>query len=246
MSVKDLNLNCEVMLTKFGEMTTMTETNSEHITALIGLVKSQNKSLQTLQRQVYKLQGKIGVEDAECSDTEEDEEKSGGVVREVSCDLCEDKHTALYHCKDCSENLCETIAGIHKKGKATKGHLVLLLSDIENEAGVDGSYEIPIYKESYKWNPSKNTGESKVSIRTNDCKGIVFSRKGEIYIVDDSKNPVLFTKSGNYLRKISGKCTIYPDIDYGSMRIDSTDSLNIIVDDNLIWKKYILNSNGTL
>jgi hypothetical protein len=251
MSVKDLSkitdLNCEVMLTKFGEMTTMTETNSEHITALIGLVKSQNKSLQSLQSQVYKLQTRLGAEEeAECSDTEEDTEKTNVKVSEVFCDICEDRHTALYHCKDCSENLCETIAGIHKKGKATKAHLVLLLSDIEKEPDVDGSYEVPIYKETAIWNPTQNEGESKVSIRIGEFYGIVFSRKGEIYIVDGQENPALFTKCGNYIRKISAKGTIYPHMSYGSMRIDSSDCLNIIIDDKLIWKKYILNSNGTL
>jgi DNA-binding beta-propeller fold protein YncE len=248
--------NYEKISKNFTEMCIMTETNSENIISLISLIKSQNKSIQTLQRQVYKLQGKIGAEDAaECcnsehsdsehSDTEEDEEKTNVKVSEVYCDLCEDRHTALYHCKDCSENLCETIAGIHKKGKATKGHLVLLLSDIEKDPDVDGSYEVPIYKESSKWNPTQNEGESKVSIRIGEFYGIVFSRKGEIYIVDSSKNPALFTKSGNYIRKISGK-GIYPDISQGSMRIDSSDCLNIIIDDNLIWKKYILNSDGDL
>jgi hypothetical protein len=120
------------------------------------------------------------------------------------------------------------------------------LSEFKIETDVDESYEVPIYKESSRWNPSRNEGESKVSIRNSELIGIVFSRKGEIYIVDNSKNPALFTKSGNYMRKISGKGTIYSDIDYGSMRIDSSDCLNIVIDDNLIWKKYILNSNGTL
>ena len=199
MSVKQLDLKCEVMLAKFGEMTTMTETNSEHITALIGLIKSQNKSLQSLQRQVYKLQGRLGSEDDECSDTEEDTEKVQ--IREVSCDLCEDRHTALYHCKDCCENLCETIAGIHKKGKATKGHLVLLLSDIENEAGVDGSYEVPIYKESYKWDAFKQ-GLSKI-IEGSAIDEIIFFKKGEIYIKDNSMNYIyVFSKNGDYIKKI--------------------------------------------
>ena len=249
MSVKDLSktidLNCEVMLTKFGEMTTMTETNSEHITALIGLIKSQNKSLQSLQRQVYKLQGRLGSEDAECSDTEEDEEKSGRVVREVFCDLCEDRHTALYHCKDCSENLCETIAGIHKKGKATKGHLVLSLSDMKNEPDVDGSYEVPIYKESYKWNPSGND----VSIREGELSNILFSRKGEIYLADlTNRIPTLFTKSGNCVRRLYDKNSpvYYNELSRGSMRLNSLDSLEIVSSDYVYWIKNIFDSNGTL
>lgn len=248
MSVKDLSkttVNCEVMLAKFGEMTTMTETNSEHITALIGLVKSQNKSLQTLQRQVYKLQGRLGSEDAECSDTEEDEQKSGGIVREVSCDLCEERHIALYHCKDCSENLCETIAGIHKKGKATKGHLVLLLSDIENEPDVHGSYEVPIYKESYKWNTSGNG----VSIKEGQLINILFSRKGEIYLADiTNRIPTLFTKSGNCVRRLYDKnsTVYYNELSYGSMRLDSLESLEIVSSDNVFWIKNIFDSNGTL
>lgn len=241
MSVKELSkttdLNCEVMLTKFGEMTTMTETNSEHITALIGLVKSQNKSLQTLQRQVYKLQGKIGVEDDDCSDTEEDTEKVQ--VRELFCDLCENRHTALYHCKDCSENLCETIAGIHKKGKATKGHLVLLLSEMKVQIETQTTYEIPIYKETAMWNPAYD--ESKISI--SGISGLVFSRKGEIYIFDNSNKTVtLFTKSGTYIRPISK----YDNLGDGSIRIDSSDYLNILISEEFIWKKYIIDSNGSL
>ncbi len=108
--------NYEKISKNFTEMCSMTETNSENITSLISLVKSQNKSLQSLQSQVYKLQEKLRAEDSECSDTEEDTENTNVQVSEIFCDLCEDRHTALYHCKDCSENLCETIAGIHKKG----------------------------------------------------------------------------------------------------------------------------------
>jgi hypothetical protein len=220
--------NYETILTmskNFTEISSMTETNSEHITSLISLIKSQNKSLQSLQQQVYKLQSKIGEEDdAECSDTEEDEEKIQ--VSEVFCDLCEDQHIALYHCKDCSENLCETIAGIHKKGKATKGHLVLLLSDMKNEANVDGSYEVPIYKENrldyissrYKsiisnintsdqFDFTKNDLTFSIDLST-DIKPPKFdsgkiSVKGEIFIVDIANHIVkVFSGEGKFIRTI--------------------------------------------
>jgi hypothetical protein len=181
----------------------MTETNSEHITSLISLVKSQNKSLQSLQSQVYKLQEKLEAEDserrdAECSDTEEDTEKVE--VREIFCDLCEDQHTALYHCKDCSENLCETIAGIHKKGKATKGHLVLLLSDIEKEPDVDESYEVPIYKETV-WDAFKQ-GPSKI-FEGSAIDEIISFRKGKLHIKDNFCNHIyVFSKNGDYIEKM--------------------------------------------
>jgi len=245
--------NYEKISKNFTEMCSMTETNSEHITALISLVKSQNKSLQSLQSQVYKLQGRLGSEDtesrdAQCSDTEEDEEKTNVKVSEVFCDLCEDRHTALYHCKDCSENLCETIAGIHKKGKATKGHLVLLLSDIEKEPDVDGSYEVPIYKEVSKWNPSGNTDESKVSISNGELSNILFSRKGEIYLADlTNRIPTVFTKSGNYVRQIYNKSSQFcAELKYGSMRLNSLDSLAIVYSDYVYWIKNIFDSNAVL
>jgi len=222
--------NYENISKNFTEMCSMTETNSEHITSLISLVKSQNKSLQSLQSQVYKLQEKLEAEDdserrdAECSDTEEDEEKIQ--VSEVSCDLCEDQHTALYHCKDCSENLCETIAGIHKKGKATKGHLVLLLNDIEKEPDVDESYEVPIYKENRLDYISSRYKSIISNINTSDQfdftkKDLTFSIdlstdirapkfdsgkisvKGEIFIVDTANHIVkVFSKEGKFIRTI--------------------------------------------
>lgn len=105
------------------QMSSMTETNSVNITSLISLIKSQNKSLQTLQRQVSLLKDRIPEE----SDSDTDVEES---KREIFCDLCDEKHYAVYHCNDCSENLCETGATFHKKGKATKGHIVKPLSEI--------------------------------------------------------------------------------------------------------------------
>jgi WD40 repeat protein len=158
---------------------------------------------------VYKLQGRLGSEeDAErsdaCSDTEEDEEKTNvkvsEVFSEVFCDLCEERHTAIYHCKDCSENLCESSAGIHKKGKATKGHLVLLLSDIEKEADVDESYEVPIYKEGSKW---------KITVRLNtspkynlvNLAGLEFTRAGEIHITSHAPGyHGVFSKTGSFIK----------------------------------------------
>jgi hypothetical protein len=222
--------NYETMLTmsqNFTEISSMTETNSEHITSLISLIKSQNKSLQSLQQQVYKLQSKIGEEDdAECSDTEEDEEKIQ--VSEVFCDLCEDRHTALYYCKDCSENLCETIAGIHKKGKATKGHLVLLLSDIEKEPDVDGSYEVPIYKESY-------------TRRIEDhAFGLIFSRKGKIYINSSGGSILMFSKTDEDIRKINHKSDGTPSL----LILDSSDSVNIYRNESFNWILYTCPDEG--
>jgi hypothetical protein len=107
------------------EMSSMTETNSVNITSLISLIKSQNKSLQTLQRQVSILKDRIPEE----SDSDTDVEES---KREIFCDLCDEKHLAVYHCNDCSENLCEAGASFHKKGKATKGHIVKALCDMKN------------------------------------------------------------------------------------------------------------------
>ena len=115
--------NMIVMGKEIREMSSMTETNSVNITSLITLIKSQNKSLQTLQRQVSNLKDRIPEE----SDSDTDVEES---KREIFCDLCDEKHNALYHCNDCSENLCETGATFHKKGKATKGHIVKPLSEI--------------------------------------------------------------------------------------------------------------------
>ena len=115
--------NMIVMGKEIREMSSMTETNSVNITSLITLIKSQNKSLQTLQRQVALLKERIPEE----SDSDTDVEES---KREIFCDLCDEKHNALYHCNDCSENLCETGATFHKKGKATKGHIVKPLSEI--------------------------------------------------------------------------------------------------------------------
>lgn len=115
--------NMIVMGKEIREMSSMTETNSVNITSLITLIKSQNKSLQTLQRQVALLKDRIPEE----SDSDTDVEES---KREIFCDLCDEKHNALYHCNDCSENLCETGATFHKKGKATKGHIVKPLSEI--------------------------------------------------------------------------------------------------------------------
>ena len=115
--------NMIVMGKEIREMSSMTETNSVNITSLITLIKSQNKSLQTLQRQVALLKDRIPEE----SDSDTDVEES---KREIFCDLCDEKHFALYHCNDCCENLCETGATFHKKGKATKGHIVKPLSEI--------------------------------------------------------------------------------------------------------------------
>ena len=115
--------NMIVMGKEIREMSSMTETNSVNITSLITLIKSQNKSLQTLQRQVALLKDRIPEE----SDSDTDVEES---KREIFCDLCDEKHNALYHCNDCSENLCETGATFHKKGKATKGHIVKPLNEI--------------------------------------------------------------------------------------------------------------------
>jgi len=219
--------NYETISKNFTEMCSMTETNSEHITSLISLLKSQNKSLQSLQSQVYKLQEKLRAEDdVECSDTEEDTEKVQ--VSEVSCDLCEDRHTAIYHCKDCSENLCETIAGIHKKGKATKGHLVLLLSDIKNEADVDESYEVPIYKEGY-------------TRRIKDhAFGLIFSRKGKIYINSSGGSILMFSKTDEDIRKINHKSDGTP----GLLILDSSDSVNIYRNEHFRWILYTCPDEG--
>jgi hypothetical protein len=126
--------NMVVMDKEIREMWSMTETNSVNIMSLVGLIKSQNKSLQTLQRQVSILKDRIPEE----SDSDTDIEES---KREILCDLCDEKHLAAYHCNDCSENLCDTGASFHKKGKATKGHIVkplgemtLRYSEFEEEA----------------------------------------------------------------------------------------------------------------
>ena len=115
--------NMTVMGKEIREMSSMTETNSVNIMSLVALIKSQNKSLQTLQRQVSLLKDRIPEE----SDSDTDVEES---KREIFCDLCDEKHLAVYHCNDCSENLCETGASFHKKGKATKGHIVKALGEM--------------------------------------------------------------------------------------------------------------------
>jgi hypothetical protein len=234
--------NYEKISKNFTEMCSMTETNSEHITSLISLVKSQNKSLQSLQQQVYKLQEKLEAE-GECTDTEEDTENTNVQVSEIFCDLCEDRHTALYHCKDCSENLCETIAGIHKKGKATKGHLVLLLSEFKVEADVDGSYEVPIYKESYKW--KKNLRE--YDIEEGRIAGLIamdFSKKGELYFicVNDTRTVKVFDNKGTYLRKINTGRYISQQLQHGALRINSTDCLVLKSCD---WNSHVFNYDGS-
>jgi len=126
MSIHTEDSNVENMIAmdkEIREMSMMTETNSVNIMNLVGLIKSQNKSLQTLQRQVSILKDRIPEE----SDSDTDVEESN---REIFCDLCDEKHNAVYHCNDCSENLCEAGASFHKKGKATKGHLVKALGEI--------------------------------------------------------------------------------------------------------------------
>ena len=115
--------NMTVMGKEIREMSSMTETNSVNIMSLVGLIKSQNKSLQNLQRQVSILKDRIPEE----SDSDTDVEES---KREIFCDLCDEKHLAVYHCNDCSENLCETGSSFHKKGKATKGHIVKPLGEM--------------------------------------------------------------------------------------------------------------------
>ena len=123
MSIHTEDSNMIAMDKEIREMSMMTETNSVNIMNLVGLIKSQNKSLQTLQRQVSLLKDRIPEE----SDSDTDVEES---KREIFCDLCDDKHNAVYHCNDCSENLCEAGATFHKKGKATKGHIVKALGEI--------------------------------------------------------------------------------------------------------------------
>jgi uncharacterized protein YlxW (UPF0749 family) len=74
--------NMVAMGKEIREMSSMTETNSVNIMSLVALIKSQNKSLQTLQRQVSILKDRIPEE----SDSDTDVEES---KREILCDLCE-------------------------------------------------------------------------------------------------------------------------------------------------------------
>ena len=101
------------------------EPSETTITTLLTLIKTQNKALQTLQKQVSLLKDRIPEESD--SDTDVEETKI-----EITCDLCDEKHLAIYHCNDCSENLCETASTFHKKSKATKTHIILNLSDIKS------------------------------------------------------------------------------------------------------------------
>jgi hypothetical protein len=63
--------NIVVMGKEIREMSSMTETNSVNIMSLVALIKSQNKSLQNLQRQVSILKDRIPEESDSDTDVEE-------------------------------------------------------------------------------------------------------------------------------------------------------------------------------
>jgi len=166
--------NMVVMGKEIREMSSMTETNSVNIMSLVGLIKSQNKSLQTLQRQVSILKDRIPEE----SDSDTDVEESR---REIFCELCDEKHLAVYHCNDCSENLCEAGASFHKKGKATKGHIVKALSDITlrySESGEEATAVIMELVEEHKITGSVCAGPNEEIISLISGEVHVYNRKG--------------------------------------------------------------------
>ena len=53
--------------------------------------------------------------------------------KDVACELCEDDdHPATHRCLECEEYLCSMLAKAHLKMKFTKGHTVLVLSEVDN------------------------------------------------------------------------------------------------------------------
>ncbi len=43
------------------------------------------------------------------------------------CQVCNDKHSAVYRCDICDEFMCETVAQFHLNSKLTKNHHLILL-----------------------------------------------------------------------------------------------------------------------
>jgi hypothetical protein len=168
--------NMIAMDKEIREMYSMTETNSVNIMSLVALIKSQNKSLQNLQRQVSILKDRIPEE----SDSDTDVEESR---REIFCDLCDQKHLAVYHCNDCSENLCDAGASFHKKGKATKSHIVKALGDMTlgySNFGEEPTAVIMELVEQYKITGSVCAGPNEEIISLISGEVHVYNRKGEL------------------------------------------------------------------
>ena len=46
----------------------------------------------------------------------------------IFCESCEDKHSAIAHCHECKEDLCERCTQAHRRVKFTKGHTIAPLS----------------------------------------------------------------------------------------------------------------------
>ena len=50
---------------------------------------------------------------------------------DVSCELCDDEHAATHRCVQCAEFMCQIIANVHCKGKATRDHDVQTLANFK-------------------------------------------------------------------------------------------------------------------
>jgi transcription elongation factor Elf1 len=62
------------------------------------------------------------------------------------CELCDVKHVATWHCKDCGQSMCTVLAKVHPKIKAFNDHQLKKLAEEEHEQVIPGDMQPAIDK----------------------------------------------------------------------------------------------------
>ena len=53
---------------------------------------------------------------------------------QAQCELCEEQHAALHHCRECQQSMCATMVSVHRRMSSSMQHHVVPLAEVKDGA----------------------------------------------------------------------------------------------------------------